>query len=44
MLDDNGVFFGIPFTTKTLIFRVFCNKDFNFFISSLLGARPRREK
>ena len=44
MLDDNGVFFGIPFTTKSLIFRVFCNKDFNFFIGSLLGARPRREK
>ena len=44
MLDDNGVFFGIPFHTETLTFRVFCNKDFNFFIGSLLGARPRREK
>ena len=30
--------------TKTLTFRVFCEKDFIFFIGSLLFARPLREK
>ena len=33
---DSGVFFRIPFHTKSLTF-----KEFNFFIGSLLGARPR---
>ena len=36
--------FRISFHTKSLAFRVFFNKDFNFFIGSLLGAPPRREK